>query len=199
MIKKIFIASTNKGKILEIKELIKSSKLSGIFTETLEDNFLKEPDEPYDSFLENAKHKALYYGDYTNIPTICDDSGLCIEALNDFPGVKTKDFSEKCGGFNNAFLELEKLLANQGNTKAYFQTAIALYFPETKDFIVSESQSYGHISFPAKGTEGFGFDPIFIPNGFQKSLAELGLEIKNQTSHRSKAIKKLLTEVEKIL
>ena len=59
MIKKIFIASTNKGKILEIKELIKSSKLSGIFTETLEDNFLKEPDEPYDSFLENAKHKAL--------------------------------------------------------------------------------------------------------------------------------------------
>lgn len=55
MIKKIFIASTNKGKILEIKELIKSSKLSGILTETLEDNFLKEPDEPYDSFLENAK------------------------------------------------------------------------------------------------------------------------------------------------
>lgn len=197
MVKTIFVASTNKGKILEIEELVRNSKLN-IAIEKLEYNLVKEPGEPYDTFLENANHKAFYYSEYTKHPTICDDSGLCIEALNGFPGVKTKDFLEKCGSFSNAFIELEKLLANHRNTKAYFQTAVSIYFPETKSFICCESQSYGCIAFPAKGGEGFGFDPVFIPEGFNKSLAELGLDVKNQISHRSKAIKKLLIEVEKL-
>lgn len=198
MIKKFFVASTNKGKILEIKEFIKSSKLSSFSIETLEDNFIKEPDEPYDSFLENAKHKALYYVEHTKLPTICDDSGLCIEALNGFPGVKTKNFLEKCGSLNNAFAELEKLLPNYDTHKAYFQTAICLYLPETRNFIVSEAQSYGYITFPARGAEGFGFDPIFIPEGYTETLAELGIKIKNQVSHRSKAIKRLVISIEKL-
>ena len=198
MVKKIFVASTNKGKILEIKELIKSSKLSNLVIETLEDNFIKEPDEPYDSFLENAKHKALYYVEHTKLPTVCDDSGLCIEALNDFPGVKTKNFLEKCGSLNNAFTELEKLLTNHSNRRAYFQTAICLYLAETKRFIVSEARSYGYITFPARGAQGFGFDPIFIPEGYTRTLAELGTRIKNQVSHRSEDIKKLVVNIEKL-
>lgn len=198
MIKKIFVASTNKGKILEIKELIKSSKLSNLLIETLEDNFIKEPDEPYDSFLENAKHKALYYVKHTKLPTICDDSGLCIEVLNGFPGVRTKNFLERCGSLNNTFAELEKLLINYDNRRAYFQTAICLYVPEIRNFVISEARSYGYITFPARGSEGFGFDPIFIPEGYNKSLAELGVKIKNQVSHRSAAIKKLVIGIEKL-
>jgi len=198
MIKKFFVASTNKGKILEIKELIKSSKLSSFSIEALEDNLIKEPDEPYDNFLENAKHKALYYVNHTKLPTICDDSGLCIEALNGFPGVKTKNFLEKCGSLNNAFAELEKLLANYDNRKAYFQTAICLYLPDTKNFIVSEARSYGYITFPARGVQGFGFDPIFIPEDSSAHLAELGVKLKNQVSQRSAAIKKLVVNIEKL-
>ncbi|MBM3466765.1 MAG: non-canonical purine NTP pyrophosphatase [Alphaproteobacteria bacterium] len=198
MVKKIFVASTNKGKILEIKELIKSSKLSNLVIETLEGNFIKEPDEPYDSFLENAKHKALYYVEHTKLPTVCDDSGLCIEALNDFPGVKTKNFLEKCGSLNNAFTELEKLLTKHSNRRAYFQTAICLCLADTKRFIISEARSYGYITFPARGTQGFGFDPIFIPEGYTGTLAELGTRIKNQVSHRSEAIKKLIANMEKL-
>ena len=195
MNKKILIATTNQGKINEILKILETAQQSPIEIVSLNDYSIPEPHEPFDTFQENAIHKARYYGQLTNLVTLADDSGLCIEELNGFPGVKTKDFAELCGNFKKAFLMIEKMLAPRSNKNSYFQTTFALYDPEKDQYITYEAQLFGQISFPPRGTEGFGFDPIFIPTGFDMTLAELGNDIKNNISHRVQALQKMIQEL----
>lgn len=187
---KIFIASGNLNKIKEIKAIISASaeKLD-LDLHSIQGMDIPEPAEPYQTFMENARHKAQYYADYLGAPTLSEDAGLCIETLDDFPGVITKDFLVHCGSLEHAFANLEHMLIGKTNYSASFICAAALYIPIKKQFITCEGKVFGEISFPARGDKGFGFDPIFVPSGYNKTLAELGLELKNVIGHRAIAIR----------
>lgn len=198
----IVVASTNTGKIKEISEMLKNIEGIKINVSSLQDYSLNnnsEPDEPHENFMENATHKAKHYASLTKQATLSDDSGLCIEALNGFPGIRTKEFVEKCGGIDNAFLKLENMLKGQHNFRAYFNSATVLYVP-TEDYLIThEAKDSGLICFPPRGNAGFAFDPIFIPDGYTKTFAELGLAKKNQISHRAKAIQGLIKKLKVFL
>lgn len=191
----ILISSTNQGKVQEITQIIQDMSLTDIEIETIGQYVIPEPEEPYHTFLENAIHKAKYYAKATGKIALADDSGLCIEALGGFPGVKTKDFSYECGGLAATFVKLEEMLSSSQNYAAYLCTAVAIYFPETDEVVIHEGMDAGRLSFPAKGAEGFGFDPVFIRDGFNNTIAELGVGFKNSNSHRSKALKGLLAQL----
>lgn len=198
----IVVASTNSGKIKEISEMLKNIEGLKIKVLSLKDYGLennKEPEEPHESFMENAIHKAKHYAGLTKQATLSDDSGLCIEALDGFPGVRTKEFVEECGGINNAFLKLENLLKGQNNFRAYFNSATVLYVPAQDFLITHQEKDSGLIFFPPRGNAGFAFDPIFIPDGYTKTFAELGLVKKNQISHRAKAIQGLIKKLKVFL
>ncbi len=191
MLKTLFVASTNNGKISEIKETLHSLGYSNIKISSLAEYPIAEPDEPYETFLENAIHKARYYGQHTMLPTLCDDSGLCVEALDNFPGVRTKDFAHDCGSLDAAFIKINNLLEGKSK-KANFHGAVALYIPQINQLFTYEGKTYGQFCYPPRGLDGFGFHPVFIPDGFSKTMAELGPEIvKQHISQRVKSIKGL--------
>lgn len=160
---KIVVASTNNGKIKEISKILNSLENLRIDMASLKDYNVAEPDEPHNNFMENAIHKVKYYAKHTNEACLSEDSGLSIEALNGFPGVKSKDFIEECGGISNSFIKLEKLLSGQSNYSAYFNSATVLYIPSHDFLITHEAKDYGSISFPPRGEAGIAFDPIFVP------------------------------------
>lgn len=188
----IVVASTNEGKIREIHKILHELKGIKIDVRSLKDYDISEPDEPYESFIENAIHKAKYYAKHTNLPTLSEDSGLSIVALDGFPGIRTKDFSRECGGMSKTFIKLEEMLKKTGNYEAYFNCATVLYIPSHDFLITHEAKDDGLLTFPPRGGDGFAYDPIFIPNGYDKTFAELGLEVKNKISHRAQAMQGLI-------
>jgi len=193
---KIFIASGNPHKVEEIKAIIETSyenlNLEFCSTQGID---IPEPDEPYQTFMENARHKAEYYARFTGAPTLSEDAGLCIKALENFPGVYTKDFLTESGSFENAFSALDKMLMEKKNHAAYFVCAAALYLPLKNNFITFEGKSSGGISFPARGNKCFGFDPIFVPAGYSETMAELGPDVKNSIGARAMAIRGILGQL----
>lgn len=194
--RKILISTSNPGKIREIEALINQINLDGIVVSSLAEYSIPEPDEPYDDFMANAIHKAQFYGQATGHMALADDSGLCIEALGGFPGVRSKEFIAECGTLEKAFEEIKSKLGRSNNRAAFFKTALALSNPLNGKYITYQAQIEGVVSLPPRGPEGagFGFDPIFVPNGFSKTLAELGLEVKNQISSRTQALSGLLAQ-----
>lgn len=192
---KIVIASTNQGKIAEITKILKTLEGLGIDVRSLQDYDIVEPDEPHDCFIENAIHKAKYYAKYTKEMTLSEDSGLSIEALNGFPGVRTKEITQEFGGMSNTFVKLEQMLSGSNNYAAHFNSAAALYIPSHDFLITHEAKDYGSLSFPPRGDDGFAFDPIFVPKGYDKTFAEMGMELKNEISHRAKALQGLMEKL----
>lgn len=195
----IVIASTNEGKVREIQKILRDLEGIKINIRSLKDYNIPAPYEPYNSFIKNAIHKAKYYAANTKIPTLSEDSGLMIEALNGFPGVKTKAFSQECGGMAKTFVKLEAMLKDADNDAACFNSAIVLYMPSHDYLIAHEAKDKGKLAFPPRGDDGFAFDPVFVPEGFDKTFAELGLEIKNNISHRAKAMEGLIQKFRKFL
>ncbi len=191
---KIFIASGNPHKVKEIKAIIAPLNINSNYLYSIENMGIHEPDEPYKNFMENACHKAKYYSAFTETPTLSEDSGLCIEALDHFPGVYTKDFVVECGGIDNAFAKLEELLRSKDNYNAYFFCAAALYLSHEKKFITFEGKCPGKISFPPRGDKRFAFDPIFMPNEYSQVMAELSDELKNMIGHRGIAIRGVIEQ-----
>jgi len=96
--------------------------------------------EPYTTFMENARHKAEYYANFTHAPTLSEDAGLCIEALDNFPGVYTKDFLIESGSLTNAFNNLRKMLTDNDNYAAHFVCAAALYLPNEKNSSLTKAK-----------------------------------------------------------
>ena len=196
---KIVIASTNKGKIREINRVLSTFTDLKIESKSLADYLVIEPDEPYDSFLENAIHKAKYYAQHTKEATFSDDSGFCIEALNGFPGVYSKNFIEESGSLQEAYIRLEQRLSKTCNYTAYMHNACAIYFPQNDCLLTQEAKVHGTIAFPPRGEASFGFDPIFIPQGATKTFAELGIEEKVKISHRTNAILGIVQKLRGVL
>ncbi len=186
--KEILFFSTNKGKIKEIKKLFVNIPTKVL---SLNDfNFNEEIEENGKTFFENAKIKSDFGFKKFGVPCFADDSGICISILNDKPGVSSKrfleDFSNKKDCFN--FILKKTRIEN----RAYFKTVICLTLKNSHT-ISFEGVINGKISEKISGKGGFGYDPIFVPNGFNKTFAEMSLRQKNIMSHRSIATNKLIS------
>lgn len=185
---KIVFASQNNGKTKEVRDL---------FADTVYDihslnDFPKPLDviEDKDTFEGNAKKKAYEAYQTYKLPAIADDSGLCVDQLNGEPGVYSARYAgEGCTYDDNNRKLLAALKELPKPHKAKFITCAVYY--DGKDYTVCMGEFSGTIIDEKRGTNGFGYDPIFVPEGFNKTLAEMSLEEKNKISHRSKAFKEL--------
>ncbi|MGD9761835.1 MAG: RdgB/HAM1 family non-canonical purine NTP pyrophosphatase [Candidatus Izemoplasmatales bacterium] len=188
--KEILIASTNTGKINEYKNALKKYRLKSI----LDLGINLEIEENGSTFEENAFIKAKTLYDLYQQPVLADDSGLIVEALPNELGVKSKRFSKSETDNDNIKLLLRKL-KEKANRKAYFTTVICFYI-NPQDVRLFEGKTYGTIISSKRGLNGFGYDPIFLVAGLDKTYAELNLDEKHQFSHRGKAIDQLIRNLE---
>ena len=187
--KDIFFFTGNKNKYGEIKGLLKTTSLK-IYTLNNFKNF-REPIESGKSFAENAKIKSDFGFIKTNIPCFADDSGICIKALNYKPGVFSKRYLSKFKSNKDCFNKIIYQVKKSGEQSAFFKTSISLTI-RLGITVCFEGVVRGKISNKVCGKNGFGYDPIFIPNGYSKTFAEMDIETKNLISHRSIAMKKLV-------
>ena len=186
--KNLLFFSHNVKKVSEVKKILgqKDIKIYNL-------NFFKKIKEPIEngkSFAENAKIKSSYGLKKFNITCFADDSGLCIEALNNKPGIKSKRFLEKFKTNKHAFKHIISSVINKNNDRAFFKTAICLSIKKNYH-IVFEGRVNGRISKKPRGINGFGYDPIFIPDGYKKTFAEMSSVEKNTISHRLIALRKM--------
>lgn len=192
---KIVFATNNQHKLQEIREILGDQ----FEILSLADIGCHEDIPETGNTLEaNAHQKAEYVFDHYHIDCFADDTGLEVDALGGAPGVHSARYAE--GTDHNSEANMAKLLRELGdndNRKARFRTVISLIQMEGGNPVCSREYQFegvveGRIDREKHGSEGFGYDPVFIPEGYDKSFAELGEEIKNQISHRARAVKKLV-------
>ena len=191
-ISKILIGSNNRGKLREITSLL--PKNVKIFS--TKDFNLKSPNETGKTFKSNALIKAKYFSKKTNLICLSDDSGLEIDVLKKKPGIYSARWGGKKSDFNKAMQRVYKELDKKDKewrtkkVSARFICALVIYWPNTKK-IYSLGKVSGKISKTKKGKNGFGYDPIFIPNGHKRTFAEMSKSHKYKIDHRAKAFKKI--------
>lgn len=190
----LLIATHNKGKATEIADLL-SPYVPQFFMAT--DFEVPEPEETGKTFAENAILKARHAAQLTGKVSLADDSGLCVNALGGDPGI----FSARWGGdnkdFNVAMRKVEDKLAGCDDRSAYFVCVLALAWADGHSEVF-EGRIYGTISPVMRGEKGFGYDPIFIPDGYDVTFAEMDLAEKQRISHRSKAFELLVRDCLKV-
>ena len=186
MINKLIIATANKHKLIEIQNIFKDSAkeilpMPADIGEIIENG---------NSFIENSLIKAKAVYKHTKLPSLADDSGICINALNGEPGI----YSARYGGENLSYKEKMQMildkLKNKNDRTAYFITS-AVCVLDGNYYIALEGRVDGVIIESPKGFDGFGYDPIFKPNGYDITYAEMTLEQKNSMSHRAVAMNKM--------
>ena len=189
---KIILASKNKGKIKEFKEILAKFNIEVI--SLLDLNFNEEIIEDGDTFESNALIKAKTIYDIYHLPVISDDSGLCVDALDGAPGV----YSARYGGVETDLDRTNLVLKHMegiSNREAYFHCSIILYL-EDGNYKHFEGRVYGDLDYEVKGENGFGYDVIFIPKGYNDTFGIISSDIKNQISHRAHALKSLVSYLE---
>jgi XTP/dITP diphosphohydrolase len=196
---RLFIASANPGKIREIQAILQDSELELLSARdevelaalgvTIPAGF--DVLENGQTFQENALLKAKAYAELTGLATIADDSGLEVEALNGFPSVNSNRWFAGTPAERN--LALLDLLKDKASRQARFYSVLCYFEPKTSQHQFFEGEILGQIAPEPRGSklEGFGYDPIFIPQGYEKTFAELGADFKNNISHRREALFKL--------
>ncbi len=185
---KIVIATSNKNKVIEIKD--KFSSISGLEIKTLSEyNNIPEIVEDADSFKGNALKKAKIIRDFTGEISLADDSGLVVDALNGEPGVYSARYGgEDASDIDRYNLVLKKMSGVEVEKRsARFICAIAMAFPDGREFVV-EGACEGLISDKPSGAGGFGYDPVFYVPEMKLTMAEISLEQKNRISHRGRAL-----------
>lgn len=182
----LVIASNNQGKIREIKAMIDNISLL-----SLKDvGFDQEIEEPYDTFNENAAVKAETVHKYCGKNVFADDSGICVPALDGKPGVHSAYYAGLPRDNDRNLEQLIEDMANKEDRSAYYKAVICLVWNgETHYF---EGECHGTLAKGKVGTGGFGYDPIFIPNGYNQTFGELPQEVKNKLSHRGVAVRKMV-------
>ncbi|SDY38914.1 dITPase [Jannaschia faecimaris] len=190
--KELLIATHNLGKLDEFKALL--SPL-GITCRSNRDFDLPEPVETEQTFVGNARIKARAAVEATGLPALADDSGIEIDGLDGAPGVHTADWAETPDGrdfvmaMTRAWTELESRNAPEPRT-ARFCATLVLLWPDGHEEVF-EGHVSGHLVWPIRGTVGHGYDPMFQPDGFDLTFAEMPTEQKNAISHRSAALRKM--------
>ena len=188
--KKILIGTHNKGKFKEIAYLLpkKYKKISPLSLK------IKSPRETGKTFVSNAKLKVKFFSKFVNYPVISDDSGLCIKALNNKPGIYSARLAKKQGSFFKAMQFILKKMKNKKNRNAYF--VCSLSFKNKKGKITTvQSNLKGKISTKILGQRGFGYDPIFIPRDENLTFGQIPKSKKINMDHRFLAYKKLLKKI----
>lgn len=180
----LLIATHNIHKAKEIQAKLKDYDVKVLTLKDVLDD--AEIPEDFATFEENAAHKAMQAFLRHRVPVLADDSGLCVEALDGAPGVRSRRFSVEGTDEANNGLLLRKM-QGQSNRKACFVCVLA-YVNEIGQMRMYRGELHGSIALKPCGSGGFGYDPLFILEGSDKHLAQLDLETKNQVSHRAKAI-----------
>lgn len=185
--KKLVFATNNPHKLAEVKAILEP-EFSIISLAEL--NCTDDIAETADTLEGNALLKAQYIHDKFGLDCFADDTGLEIEALNGAPGVYSARFAGEDNNAQNNMRKVLALLRETENRSACFRTVIALIKDGETNFF--EGKIEGNISFKPIGDSGFGYDPIFIPDGYVESFAQLGIQEKNKISHRALAVEKLV-------
>ena len=190
-IREILIGTNNKGKYREICDLLpkKVKKYSP------KEFGISSPKETGKNFEDNSFIKASYFSKKTNLICLSDDSGLEINILKGKPGIYSSRWSGKKNNFNSAIKKIFKKISNikknwKNQNKAKFVCCMTLFWPNGKIYS-SRGIVKGKISAQKKGKNGFGYDPIFIPNGYDKTFGEMKAKLKMSIDHRSKAYLKI--------
>ena len=192
---KIVLASNNKNKIKEFKQILDDFEFL-----TLNDiGFLDDIEETGTTFFENAKIKAqtvqnYLHGEKLSLPVLSDDSGLCVNLLNGEPGVYSARYSGEHGNNENNRQKLLKSLQGKEDRSAYFECVLVLMYPNG-EIISAQGKTTGHITTEYHGSTEFCYDCIFYSDDLKKTFGEASLEEKNSVSHRSRAIKNLLSAI----
>ncbi len=184
----LLIATNNAGKIRELNGLLADLPLR--LRQLSEFPQIREVEETGKTFAENASLKARLYGRETNLWTLADDSGLEVDALDGAPGVLSARYAGRNASDEerNARLLAELNLTGDEQRKARFICAIALYDPAAGTTEIFDGRCEGHIAKHPRGHNGFGYDPLFIPSGYEHTFGQLSETVKQQISHRSRAL-----------
>ena len=181
---RLIMATNNQGKVKELSALLNSD--FEVLT-LREAGFEIEVEEDGKTFAENAVKKALETYKITKTPSIGDDSGLCVEALNGAPGIYSARWAGEGASQDELIGKLHRELSGKENKKAKFISVIALAFSED-DIVIAEGECHGEIIDEKRGEGGFGYDPVFYVPSLGKTFSELSLEDKNKISHRANAL-----------
>lgn len=186
----IFFATQNKGKQREIKALLADvSEITPRFIDDFADLLTFDPEETGETLPENAELKARAYAAKAGMATVAEDSGFEVSALDGKPGVHSKRFFP--GSDQDRCQEIIRLLTDASDRSAQFRSVFCYYDPAVGEPHFFEGHVTGQVATRLAGENGFGFDPIFMPEGYQQTFAELGDEVKNTMSHRSRAMAKV--------
>ncbi len=185
------LATKNRGKVREFREKLKEFGIEVVPVDEVK--FVEPPREKGETFCENAYEKASYYSQKLGLPVIAEDSGLEVEALGGKPGVYSSRFAGENATDEENNRKLIEELARLGikESRARYVSFVFLAFPEGMG-IWSCGEVRGKVITEPRGTGGFGYDPLFVPEGFSKTMAELSLEEKNRISHRGRALDNLV-------
>jgi XTP/dITP diphosphohydrolase len=188
--KKVVIASGNKGKLREIGEILAPLGIEAVAQSAYA---VPECPEPHVTFVENCLAKARHASAHTGLPALADDSGICVDALNGAPGVYSARFAgdPKSDERNNQ--KLIETLRGEANRKAhYYCIMVYVRYPDDPQPIIAEGAWHGEIIDTPRGEGGFGYDPYFLVPEFGRTGAELSAEEKNGVSHRGQALRALV-------
>ena len=196
---RLVIATHNSGKLAEMRDLLAPYGIDAVSAGELG---LAEPEETGDTFAANARIKAEAAARSTKLPAFADDSGLCVDALNGQPGIYSARWAGETKDFHGAMARIERLLQEHGATKpdqrkAHFVSALCVAWPDDH---VEEVEALvdGTLVWPPRGTAGFGYDPVFLPDGHARTFGEMSSDDKHGLpprglglSHRARAFVKL--------
>ncbi len=195
-LQKLVIASHNQGKVAEIRDMLARFDVEVV---SADDLALPDVEETGTTFEENARLKAETLAKFSGLPCLGDDSGLCVDALDGRPGVYSARYAPKdADGKRNFDKAMDKLIGELNEKKtdnwsAHFSCVLALAVPE-QETKVFEGRVDGRIVPEKSGNKGFGFDPVFMPDGFDKTFANFTPEEKAKVSHRGRAFAKLIED-----
>ncbi|MDD3668997.1 MAG: RdgB/HAM1 family non-canonical purine NTP pyrophosphatase [Alphaproteobacteria bacterium] len=185
--RRLLLATRNAHKLAEARAILAAASVAVVGAD---EAGLPDVAETGTTFEENALIKARAGFAHTGLPTLADDSGLCIRALNDAPGVYSARFAQQNGGYPAVFEVIQRRLGNASDRSAFFKCCIAFAAGAEHHFFTGEV--HGRIAPEARGGKLFGYDPIFVPDGYAQTFGELDERVKNALSHRARALEKLV-------
>ena len=192
---KLVIATHNPGKLREIAELIEPLGITCVGAEELG---LPEPEEIGNTFVDNADLKAREAADLSGLPALADDSGLCVDALHGAPGIFSARWAEDENGSRDWMRAMETVWREvqaagpEAGHDAHFACALAIAWPNDGQAENFEGRIDGTLTWPPRGDNGFGYDPIFVPAGYDATFGEMEPAQKHEMSHRADAFRKLV-------
>ena len=193
---RLVIATHNSGKLREISALVAPLGISCVGAEELG---LPEPEEIGVTFADNADLKAREAADLSGLPALADDSGLCVDALHGKPGIFSARWAEDANGnrdwtrgMERIWREVEEAGPDAGHD-AHFVCALAIAWPNDGQTETFEGRVEGTLVWPPRGDKGFGYDPMFVATGHDRTFAEIDPELKHSISHRADAFRKLVS------